>query len=145
MSTSPELPAYIGIQTKRKLELAMAAIIPLLPESSEEVFVCTQKKDPQIPSAWLFTKNLAVEIRNPLNEDLIHFDFCHISKAVDWVRLIARKYDFHQFTVDSELELEFTTTAGASANLWGTGAGCEHLLKIYKDRVLTNFVADGNA
>ena len=94
---------------------------------------------PDYTSVWLFTKNLVVEIRNPLNEGRIQYEIAPFRQAVDWIRLNARRYEFEEPTETSQLDLEFTTMDGLSAGLSATGQGCRHLMTIYRDRFLANF------
>ena len=139
MTALPNLPQYIEPPIREKLEEAINAVTPHLPESPEVVFVSTQVGEPKVPSVWLFTNHLIVEIRRPLNKERIQFDFGRLHEAVDWVRLNARKYDLKNPAADSVLQLEFTTTDGMSSELSATGEGCAHLLEVYRKRVLANF------
>ena len=139
MTTKPYLPDYIEPPIKEKLEEAIAAVTPHLPEPPEEAFVSTNVGEPRVPSVWLFTKHLIVEIRGPLNQGRIQFDFARLYKAVDWVRLKARRYEFGVPSADSLLELEFTTIDGLATELSATGEGCARLMEVYRSRFLENF------
>ena len=139
MTTKLNLPDYIEQPIRQKLEETIKAVTPQLPEPPEEAFVSTNLGDPKIPSVWLFTKHLIVEIRGPLNQGRIQFDLARLYKAVDWIRLNARKYDFGKPADDSRLDLEFTTIDGLATELLATGEGCARLMEVYRDRFLENF------
>ena len=138
---SLELPAYIEKPIQEKLLKVIDTVCENLPEQPSEVFVSTSSNGigPNYPSVWLFTRNLLVEIRHPLNQDRIQFELFPFRDAVDWMRLNARKYDFKKLTKDAELDLEFTTKDGLTGELSATGDACAHLMKIYKGRFSVNF------
>ncbi len=139
MTVKLNLPKYIEPPIRAKLEEVIEAVTPHLPESPEEVFVSTKVGEPRVPSLWLFTKYLVVEIRGPLNRERIQFDCGRLYKAVDWIRLKALKYDFGNPKEDSVLEVEFTTIDGLTSELSATGKGCARLMDVYRDRLIGNF------
>ena len=139
MTVEPNVPEYIEQPIREKLEEAIKAVTPHLPEPPEEVFVSTNEGEPKVSSVWLFTRQLIVEVRGPLKKERIQFEFARLYKAVDWVRLKARKYDFGHPEGDSLLELEFTTIDGLNSELSATGEGCTRLMEVYRKRVLGNF------
>ena len=140
-----DLPSYIELPIREKLANVIDIVTPHLPEKQvEAVFVSTNTGEggPKVLSVWLFTKNLIVDIRGPLRKDRIQFDFARFSKAVDWIRLNARRYDYESPGIDSQLELEFTTTDGLATELSATGEGCTHLMEVYRNRFLANLAYD---
>ena len=144
MTAKPNLPEYIEPPIREKLEEAIEAVAPHLPEPPEECFVSTQATEPRVPSIWLFTKHLLVEIRLPLSKERVQFDFARLHRSVDWIRLNARRYDFAHAVDDSVLELEFTTTDGTNSELSATGEGCTRLMEVYRERILRNFKTSGD-
>ena len=135
------LPEYIEAPIREKLQKALTGVMENLPETPEEAFVSTSLSDdaPIYRGIWLFTPKLVVEIRNPLNQDRIQYEIAPFKKAVDWIRLNARKYEFDNPTKDSQFDLEFTTKDGLSSELSAIGQGCQDLLRIYRERFLPNF------
>jgi hypothetical protein len=136
-----ELPKYIEAPIRERMQKVIATVSANLPEQLEEAFSSSVSGEggPIYPAIWLFTQNLVVEIRNPLNRDRIQHDLAPFAGIVDWIRLNARKYDFGDPGEDSQLELEFTTTGGLAGTLLATGQGCPHLMEVYRRRFLTNF------
>lgn len=140
---STDLPDYIEEPIRQKLCKTMDAVIATLPEGEapNEVFISTSstQSSRRYLGVWLFTLNLAVEIRTPLDRDRIQFEMFRFRNAVDWIRLRARKYKFEDPQDDSELDLEFTTKEGVSSELSADGKGCRHLMDIYRSQFLENF------
>ena len=66
-----ELPEYIDQPIRERLHKVVATVCENLPEKPAEAFVSTGRGEPHYRGVWLFTENLAVEIRNPLNQDRI--------------------------------------------------------------------------
>ena len=143
---SATLPAYVEAPIREKLQKIVDAVMPILPQQPEEIFVSRTltSNAPNYPSVWLFTKRLIVEIRNPLNQSLLQFEMARLAGSVDWIRLYVRKFDFHNPGEDSELDLEFTTADGLSSTLSGSGEACDHLMSIYRERFLPNLVGIHN-
>ena len=138
-----ELPQYISAPIRERLEQVIGIVIKNIPEEEEilDCFVSTPPSEGGIDNfiVWLFTKQLVVEIRNPLAQGRIQHDLCPFAGIVDWMRLDARNFEFGVPNSDSSLALQFTTRDGASGELWATGPGCARLVEIYRDRFLTNF------
>ena len=138
-------PKYIRKPIREELQKLSTRVRPLLPdgETPNGVFVSTSAFSGELKylGLWLFTPNLYVEIRNPLDKDRIQFEMARFKNAVDWIRLNARNYDFKEWSDVSELELEFTTEDGASTVISATGEGCDHLMRLYKQTFLPNFAA----
>ena len=134
MTDKSNLPEYIDPPIREKLGEVITTVTPHLPETPEEVFVSTQENEPRVRSVWLFTKHLVVEIRSPLSKERTVFDFGRLYRAVDWVRLDARRYAFDDPADDAVLELEFTTTDSVTSEISATGKGCPHLMEIYRER-----------
>ena len=137
-----ELPEYIEAPIREKLGKVIATVSSNLPEEPDEAFssVSSGEGGRTYPNTWLFTRNLVVEIRNPLSQDRIQHDLARLAESVDWIRLNARKYEFGDATEDSQLELEFTTTDGLAGTLSATGQGCIRLMEVYRSRFLANFI-----
>ncbi len=140
-----ELPSYIEAPVRTKLEMLITIVCKSLPESEspEIIFVSTSLGDggvPNYPGIWIFTPKLAVEIRNPLNPNRIQHELVPFVKAVDWMRLSARKYEFEDVSEESQLQLEFTTKDGYSGELSASGQGCSDLMEIYRQRFLPHFL-----
>ena len=135
------LPSYIDESIQKRLNAVMRTVTNHLPDDPVEVFVSVGLSQGQsnYPNLWMFTNELAVEIRNPLNRRRIQFDMFAFSNSIDWIRLSARNYDLSDPEDDSQLELEFSTVAGVSSVLLASGEGCCELLQLYKERFLTNF------
>lgn len=138
-----KLPEYIGNAYRKKLSGVIETVTRHLPEQPEEAYVSTDLDEGVVvyPGVWLFTPRLLVEIRNPLYGDRIQFEIARLERAVDWVRLNARKYEFDEPTDNSQLELEFTTIDGLSSALLATGRGCRELMNVYHTRFLPNLVS----
>ena len=134
------LPKYIDDSIQKRLHKVIDAVSENLPEKPAEAFVSTSQSEPKYLGVWLFTKDLAVEIRMPLIEGRIQYDICRFRKSIDWIRISARNYDFIEHREDSELELEFSTADGVSSALSADGAGCPCLMELYKNRFLPNFI-----
>ena len=139
-----ELPAYIEAPIKAKLGHRIEAVCKSLPdtETLDRIFVSTSSGEggrPNYPSIWLFTQHLIVEIRNPLSSDRMQHELAPFFKAVDWIRLNARKYEFADPSDESQLELEFTTKDGYSGELSASGKACSDLIDVYRQRFLPNF------
>ena len=139
-----EVPSYIDSRFREKMKSLMPVISENLPsgEALVDVFVSNPRGgDPQIRfSAWLFTENLVVEVRNPHFDDRIQHDLAPIRECVDWIRFDARNYDFSEYTPESELSLEFSTKDGLTGELFASGEGCKRLMEIYRSRFLPNFI-----
>ena len=140
-----EFPKYIRKSIREELQKVSTRVARQLPEGEipDRVFVSTSAFSGELKylGVWLFTSNLYVEIRNPLDKDRIQFEMARFRSAVDWIRLNARNYDFKECSDVSELELEFTTTDGVSTVISATGEGCDHLMGLYKQTFLSNFAA----
>ena len=133
-SIREELSRVVG----RVFDCLLKAEVPK--EAPNEVFVSTTDSGGVLNlTAWLFTPQLVVQLRNPLDEDRIQYEVAPFKDAVDWIRLNARRFDLHSSNDDSELELEFTTTDGLSRELAATGKACEHLMSVYQSVFLPNF------
>ena len=137
-----KLPKYLDEAVQERLHNITANVVEIIPEKPVEVFVSTTSNQGQLNylGIWLFTSNLAIEIRHPLSQHRIQFDIFRFKKAIDWIRLNARSYDFSDPVENSQLDLEFTTVDSASGVLSANGQGCRHLMQIYKNRFVTNFI-----
>ena len=136
-----ELPEYVGEPALDGLRRVITIVSEHLPETREEIFVSMGLigGGPDYLSAWLFTANLIVEVRNPLAHARIQYEMAPLKGCVDWIRLNARRYEFKEPAEDSELDLEFTTTDGLSGVLSSYGQGCRHLMDFFRRRFLANF------
>ena len=141
------LPEYINAQIRERLDKVIEIVTPNLPEEPLDAFVCMDVREGRTnwPAVWLFTENLMVEIRNPLDRDRIQHDIAPFTGAVDWLRLTARKYEFKDSQEDSELQLEFSTVDSLSGTLSAVGSACDDLMKIYRGRFLENFSGTSQA
>ena len=138
-----ELPEYIEARMKDKLDKVVVTIVDQLPETPHDVFVSIRSTEGRLDyrSIWLFTPNLLVEIRNPINpQSRIQYEFYQFKRAVDWIRLYVHGYDFRNATEVSRLEIEFSTAGGLSGELSAIGPACQDLLRVYQERFLPNFI-----
>ena len=116
-SISPEtieLPSVVSEFAAPIIRDRMATAIALLPPGQEvdRVQVSIEREgggNIKYSAVWLFTQKLIVEVRTPVVEGHILQEMARFKDAVDWVRLVARRYDLKQACMDSLLELEFTT------------------------------------
>ena len=138
-----ELPGHIRDVYRKKMNELIKTVARHLPEEPIEAYVSTELDEGTLtyPSLWLFTCRLLVEIRNPVFGGRIQFEVARLERAVDWIRLNARKYEFDEPEADSQLELEFTTIDGLSSALVATGKGCLELMNVYRNRFLPNLVS----
>ena len=136
-----KVPSYIAGPIREKIESVLGLMRDNVPEPIEELFVSTYPRanGPERYTLWIFTDQFVVKVDNPLNLDRIQHEMAYLANCVDWVQLDARNFDFRTHASDSQLMLQFTTADGLSAELWGEGEGCPHLLTIYKERFLKNF------
>ena len=140
---SIDLPDYVEEPFRDKLHQVVSKVISILPDDEHPVraFVSTDTTRSELTylSVYLFTPKLVVEIRRPLDKERIQYEMFRLKDTVDWIRLNARKYDFETAVEDSQLELEFTTTEGASSVLSANGTGCSDLMEVYKSYFRHNF------
>ena len=137
---------YVEASVREKLAGVVGTVFDCLLKSHfpsevpDDVFVSTTDSGGVLNlTAWLFTPRLVVQIRNPLDRDRIQYEMAPFENAVDWIRLNARKFDLENSSDDSQLELEFSTADGLTQELSATGKGCDHLMRVYRDRFLSNF------
>ena len=138
-----DLPEYIEDPIRQKLHKVMQTVMQIIPEKPDEFFVSTALREASLDyvGIWLFTPRLVVEIRNPLGKDRIQYEMARFKGAVDWIRLNARNYDLKAHQADSALDLEFTTEDAFSSVLSANGAGCDELMKVYREVFIANFTA----
>ena len=140
-----DIPKYISKPIREELQKVSTRVARNLPkgETPGRVFVSTSLFSGELKflSVWLFTSRLVVEIRNPLEKGRVQYEMARFKRAVDWIRLNAREYEFKDASEASELELEFTTVAGLSTVISATGEGCDFLMALYREQFLPNFIA----
>lgn len=141
-----DFPEYIEDHRKSELRKIIDTIVETLPEkpkSNDTPFFSTDSNQESSSYfiIWLFTTTLAVQIRNSRKHYRVQYEIVRLKDAVDWIRLNAVEYDLVNPTVSSQLEIEFTTTDGATGELSATGERCRALMELYKTRFLPNFAA----
>lgn len=141
-----DYPDYIDDKTRGNLHSIVDAVIDRLPERPNRSFFSTDSSEraPSYFSIWLFTPQLAVKIRNSFVQSRVQYEMARIRDVVDWVRLSAREFNLSQPTKDSQLDLEFTTTDGASGELSAKGEKCSDLMDLYEERFRPSFAAFAN-
>ena len=138
-----ELPDYLDDALKKKLSTVIEVVSKNLPacEDAGKAVPCTSLVNGRVryDSVWLFTPNLAVQIRDPLRNGWTQHEMAPFAGTVDWIRLTVRDSQVGAANEDASLDIEFTTLGGWSGTLTAVGEACEPLMAVYHERILPNF------
>lgn len=112
------------------------------PEKIEDIFVTEYIKDDvsrEYESVWFFSEKYCMEAKSFTTVD--NFDMCSLSKAVIYLCIEKKNYDFKKATAESRLTLGFQTS-DLMGDIKATRENCDYLKDIFLKYFVPNLITN---
>ena len=121
-----------------QIRAAEAVIAPLSPQPFEDFFVgdvLSADGTHTFGSAWFFTADLLIEVKQFVAQGSDDFDFARIQTSAVWIRVTKSSYDFDTPTDASRLTVLAVGTDWSN-KFQASKSNCSHLKRILQERLL---------